>query len=445
VRIGALLCAIGAAVCLFMGLSTSPTTTVASATVAPAQLSAARRTPQIFAPELQRAAMRRAVQHAVAGVDACVTARDNAGTIANINSSEPKIPASTLKVLTALAVIDRLGASARIQTQVVAGPASGTYVLVGAGDPLLESPEFAAGRQTSPRFRNTPYTSLATLADRIIGAGVRKISVLGVDDHLGDSLRYLPDWKTSYGQEGNVGSLGALGVDMGFVSPTQQVPAADPALTAGQRLAELLTARHVTVGQVRRVAAPEDARTVAAVESPPMSAIVGEMVTASDDYTAEQLTRLLGNGSTARGTQAIHDDLSSLGIPMAGVAIHDGSGLARDDRVTCAALLAAIGLTQQSRFAAVNGALPIGGETGTLVIRFRDDPLQGRLRAKTGTLDNVTGLTGVVDDDSGLQFAFLASGNFSAQGGEDLSDAVARALANARTTRVDAAAIVPSP
>jgi D-alanyl-D-alanine carboxypeptidase/D-alanyl-D-alanine-endopeptidase (penicillin-binding protein 4) len=193
------------------------------------------------------------------------------------------------------------------------------------------------------------------------------------------------------------------------------------------------------------VAEPADPHVVATVVSPPVAAIVAEMVTSSDDYTAEQLTRLLGNGSTARGTQAIHDTLAALGVPLNGVVIDDGSGLARNDRVTCAALLAAIALTQQPRFAAVNRGLPIAGETGTLVIRFRDDALTGRLRAKTGTLDNVTGLTGVIDGDSGLQFAFLAAGNFSTQAGENLSDAVARALATARTTRVDAAALVPSP
>jgi D-alanyl-D-alanine carboxypeptidase/D-alanyl-D-alanine-endopeptidase (penicillin-binding protein 4) len=445
VRLGALLCAISAAVCLFFGLSSSPTTTVASATVAPVAESGARRTPHVFATELQHAAMRRAVQRAVNGVDACVTARDSAGPIANINASQPMIPASTLKVLTALAVIDRLGATRRINTGLVVGGAPGTYVLVGAGDPLLESPSFAAGRQTDPRFRNTAYTSLAALADRIAAAGVHKINVLGVDDHVADSVRYLPNWKISYGQEGNVGSLGALSVDSGFVSPTEQRPAADPAITAGQRLAELLVARHVTVGPVRRIRATDSARLVATVASPPMSAMVGEMVTASDDYTAEELTRLIGHGSTARGTQAIRDTLAALGVPMSGVAINDGSGLARDDRVTCAALLAAIALTQQPRFSTVNRALPIGGETGTLVIRFRDDALGGRLRAKTGTLDNVTGLTGVVDRDNGLQFAFLATGNFSTQGGDDLADAVARVLATARATPVDAAAIVPSP
>jgi D-alanyl-D-alanine carboxypeptidase/D-alanyl-D-alanine-endopeptidase (penicillin-binding protein 4) len=445
VKLGALFCALGAAVCLFFGLSSSATTSVATATVGPTAFAAARRTPNVFAAALQQVAMRRLVKEAINGVDACVSARDNAGTIANINSNAPMIPASTLKLLTAVAVIDRLDPAARIPTHFVLGSAPGTYVLVGAGDPLLASPPFAAARDSDPRFDDAPYTSLSTLADRIAAAGVKNISTLGVDDHAADSLRYLPDWKISYGQEGNVGALGALSVDSGFISPTEQRPAADPALTAGQRLAELLAARHVTVGQVRRVTAPMSPRVVATVVSAPLSAIVGEMVTASDDYTAEQLTRLLGNGSTARGTQAIRDALTALGLPMAGVAIHDGSGLARDDQVTCAALLAAVGLTQQSRFAAVDRALPIGGETGTLVARFRDDALGGRLRAKTGTLDNVTGLAGVVDRHAGLQFAFLGAGSFSNRGGDDLSDAVARALANARATRIDASAVVPSP
>ena len=120
-KFGALLCAIGAAVCLFFGLSTNATTSVATATVRPTAAAVARRTPHIFATELQHAAMRRAVERAVKGSDACVAARDNAGPVANINAEAAMIPASTLKLLTALAVIDRLGPTSRVQTRFVAG------------------------------------------------------------------------------------------------------------------------------------------------------------------------------------------------------------------------------------------------------------------------------------------------------------------------------------
>jgi len=62
-----------------------------------------------------------------------------------------------------------------------------------------------------------------------------------------------------------------------------------------------------------------------------------------------------------------------------GVALHDGSGLAPDNRVTCASLLGAIDLGAQPRFSAIIKGLAVAGESGTLLGRFtgtvRIDPL----------------------------------------------------------------------
>ncbi len=64
-----------------------------------------------------------------------------------------------------------------------------------------------------------------------------------VDDHVHETLRFLPGWKPVYTQEGDVGALGALAVDGGFDQPNDTVASADPALTTGARLATLLQAR----------------------------------------------------------------------------------------------------------------------------------------------------------------------------------------------------------
>ena len=86
------------------------------------------------------------------------------------------IPASTLKLLTSAAALAQLGADRRFTTEVRAGapPADGVVgelYLVGGGDPLLSTADFAAegGYMGQPRRS----TSIEALADKVSAAGVR--------------------------------------------------------------------------------------------------------------------------------------------------------------------------------------------------------------------------------------------------------------------------------
>ena len=167
------------------------------------------------------------------------------------------------------------------------------------------------------------------------------------------------------------------------------------------------------------------------------------MLTASNDETAELLTREVGRvradvGTTAAGTLEIPAVLPTLGVPVRGVVLHDGSGLAPDDRITCASLLGVVSLATQARFSPITQGLPVAGQSGTLAGRLVGTPLAGRLRAKTGHIDGVVGLAGFVDaatpaghpsrDDQLIRFAFLANGNFSTAAGETLQDQIAETI-----------------
>ena len=97
------------------------------------------------------------------------------------------------------------------------------------------------------------------------------------------------------------------------------------------------------------------------------------------------------------------------------------------------ALLAVVELGSKPKFAALNKGLPVAGKSGTLIGRFGGTALVGRLRAKTGHIDNVVGLAGVIDaapggTTPGARFAFVANGDFSTLGGESLQDQVAGAI-----------------
>jgi D-alanyl-D-alanine carboxypeptidase/D-alanyl-D-alanine-endopeptidase (penicillin-binding protein 4) len=153
------------------------------------------------------------------------------------------------------------------------------------------------------------------------------------------------------------------------------------------------------------------------------------MLSSSDNLTAEMLTKELGlqaskQGTTNAGVAAITAKLRELGVPLADGALHDGSGLDRGNRVTCGTLVAALTLAQRPEFATLYDGLPVAGRNGTLVGDFIGTPLEGNFRGKTGSLDGVTGLTGVFDLGRRIQFAFLDNGQFSEQQGEVIREGI---------------------
>ena len=286
----------------------------------------------------------------------------------------------------------------------------------------------------------------------IVRAGVRRIDgALVADDSRYDRVRAVPDWKPSEIAEGDVGALGALVVNGGHAS-NSNAPATDPALDTVRALADLLTARGVQIsGGVRDAEnpTPTGAHEIARVESPPLAAIVEQMLAASNNETAELLTREIsvavgGPGSTGTGTNAIRVVLAAQGVPVSGIQLHDGSGLAPDDRVTCGALLRVIELSARPEFGAIDRGLPVAARSGTLALRFAGTPLAGRLRAKTGHIDGVVGLAGVIDGGATPRFAFIANGSFSTDAGAQLQDTIATTI-GAYPDAPSAAELVPAP
>jgi serine-type D-Ala-D-Ala carboxypeptidase/endopeptidase (penicillin-binding protein 4) len=148
--------------------------------------------------------------------------------------------------------------------------------------------------------------------------------------------------------------------------------------------------------------------------------------------------------TTDLGTRLVVREMTALGVPTDGLVLHDGSGLAPDDRASCATMLKVIELAARPKFAAIDKGLPIAGETGTLVDRFVGSPLAGRLRAKTGSIGGVVGLVGVVDGAAGIRFAFVANGSFSTGAGAQLQAEVANAVGSVADVRAPPD-LVPAP
>ena len=407
----------------------------------------ARRLPGVLAAAQADARLQAALAPILASATptSCVRVEVGDRAIDRINGDIPLMPASTEKLLTATAVLDRIGADTKLTTSAVTvarnedGVIDGDLYLVGAGDPLLAT----SGYTSTFEETDQRYNDFAKLADAIKAAGVTAIhgNVLG-DESRFDTERYVPTWPGRYIRTGEIGPLGALTVNDGFtgLSRTPDVPTNDrqqgdaPATLAAETLISLLTARGVEVsGGASEAKAPDGATTVASLDSLSMADTVGEMLRSSDNTTAEILLKDLAahdgtTGSTVGGAKVVQDTLSGLGLPTRGSVTVDGSGLDLGNRVTCDLLVAA--LAHQGPSSTLAAALPVAGRTGTLRKRLRGTAAEGNVRAKTGTLNEVAALAGFAHATSGddLTFAVVINGTLATS--VALTDEVAVAVAD---------------
>ncbi len=218
---------------------------------------------------------------------------------------------------------------------------------------------------------------------------------------------------------------------------------ADPTAHFVAAFREMLESQGVTVtGRFERKAAPSSSEDVLTVESPPLATILADMNKASLNLFAEQVLRTLGaevkgQGTTEAGLMAVQDYLDGLGIGQEDVVLVNGSGLSRESRIAPSVLTAVlVDMARDPKTAPeFQASLAIGGTDGTLWSRLREDP--GRLRGKTGTLDDVVCLTGYLDGANGRRYAFAWLVNDTGgrqQAVRDAQDRLARQVFAAGTT-----------
>ncbi len=308
-------------------------------------------------------------------------------------------PASNEKLSVTYAALVELGPEYRFPTEVlgegrrVGHTWEGQLVVKGFGDPTLTTAD------------------LRRLAGILWRQGIRRVTggIVG-DASAFDSRTIAPGWLSSFaGIESP--PLSALVVDR---ATRNNRLVADPALAAAADFDRLLHARGISArSAVARPARP-GAVPIATIYSVPLSEILQFMDHWSDNFTAEMVLkeigyRALGLGTTSAGAAVTKRDLAADGIPVAGVRISDGSGLSRDDRVTArelTTLLVRIWNNPAMR-SVVWDSLAIPGQKGTLQHRLLDTPGHALLRAKTGTTDIASALSGYV----GTRFAFVSIEN----------------------------------
>jgi len=393
-----------------------------------------RRLPAVISRDLNVDEFVADVAEFVPGINdrSCVAVSVDGAGVGARNDEIAVIPASTQKIIVAATALEILGEDFTYSTDVVsAGPPvsgviDGDLVLVGGGDPVLSSDWYPTSNLERRPVFNT--TSLDTLADRVRDAGITEItgSVLGDGSRYDDEF-FAPGWGNG------VAGLEAGPYDAILVNDArvlgEERRADDPNSAAAREFTRLLRDRGIAVageGRSGSAASIDDPFEVAMIESAPLDAIVEEMLTNSDNNTAELLVKELGVATTdgavgtrRAGLDAMEALLVDWDIDTTMIVLSDGSGLSLENRLTCSALLSV--LQRSGPGDTIGAALPVAAESGTLSDVFVDHPVAGRLLGKTGTLNNppfnadppaVKALAGYVPVDGGgaVEYVLVLNG-----------------------------------
>lgn len=201
---------------------------------------------------------------------------------------------------------------------------------------------------------------------------------------------------------------------------TRAVPMGAPTRFAGAEFKALLAEAGVTVRGTLRLsgeAIPVGTR-LASVKSAPLGDIIAITNRESDNFLAESVYLLAGAAAFSRGSyeasQKAEERLwTRLKITRDEYESADGSGLSRKNLVTPHAMVTLLNSMKDND--AFVDSLAVSGRRGTLRFRLGDDGMAGRVKAKTGTLDGVTALSGYVTTSGGrtIVFSILANNHSS--------------------------------
>ena len=312
------------------------------------------------------------------------------------NGAREMIPASNQKLFVTAALLAELGARARLETRVYArgklggrgdSVVGGDLVLVGDGDPSFGTGRFA-------RANDQPATRVSQLARNVAAAGVKRVKgrILADDSIFDRERRAGPD----------LSPLSGLSFNNGYDGGDY---ARSPELVAAKGLKGALRKRGVRVnGQVGRAnlpAATLESEPLAAVASPTVAKLIEETNVPSNNFFAEMLLKRLAatsgrKGTRHRGNNKVETFAASVGTRVQSV---DGSGLSRKNRVSpehVGQLLVAMAKDEQNA-ATFRNSLPVAGREGTVADRMRGTAAEGNCATKTGTLSDVSALSGYCD------------------------------------------------
>ncbi len=189
----------------------------------------------------------------------------------------------------------------------------------------------------------------------------------------------------------------------------------DPTQYAAKVFRKNLAQAGVTIsGRVRRGRVPKMANLLVEHKSEPLSEIIRGLNKHSNNFIAEQILKTLGAelihppGTTEKGLQVIREYMKSLGYFPHQYVVLDGSGLSRGSRLSPEQIISILEdvYSDMSVYPEFIAALGVMGHDGSVKERMQNNKEAGKVRVKTGTLNNVSALSGYFQSRDGERFAF---------------------------------------
>ena len=323
-----------------------------------------------------------------------VSVQLNGALIYSHTDREKRVPASNQKLLMSMPLLDELSPGYRIATlaSIPQGSRDGSVVtgdlwLLGRGDPTVtDGGSYARSLYMEP-------TRLGTLARRIKAAGIRRITgrVFGSTGYFSHDW-YAEGWKPDFPTE-EVAMPTALTFDGNRAGDTH---IADPERRAAQGLMKRLRKVGVRVdGPAAQGDAPPDLQVLSRIKSRPLKALLTHTNRRSSNFFAEVLGKRLGvetygkPGTIAKGAQAIRAFAARHGVKL---QAYDSSGLSYSNRVSPRGVASLLSAVESEPWAGALRKTLAKGNQGTLEDRLG----KVRLRAKTGSLERISSLSGWV-------------------------------------------------
>ena len=167
-------------------------------------------------------------------------------------------------------------------------------------------------------------------------------------------------------------------------------------------------------GKVKIGLVPQGAALVLDHESRPLGQILRGLNKFSNNFVAEQILKTLGAqfigepGTTENGVLLLQEYMQELGYTPDQYRMVDGSGLSKTNLVTPDQVIALLedAHSDLSIFPEFISALGVMGLDGSVINRMGKNKEAQKIRVKTGTLNNVSALSGYFQSQDGERFAF---------------------------------------
>ncbi|MEM1290077.1 MAG: D-alanyl-D-alanine carboxypeptidase/D-alanyl-D-alanine-endopeptidase [Cyanobacteria bacterium P01_H01_bin.162] len=376
------------------------------------------------------------------------------------------VPASTLKLVTTAAVLTELGPDYRIRTAVlgmVDGAGRATLQVVGRGDPSFDQSDLAdlasqvselnvrqvdilygddrafAGEAVNPNWEwedvqagyGAPVNALI-LEENEIGLSLHPQAVgqplqvvwdvpsQGAGWTIENTTRTVAPGESEFVSVGRDLSQPVLRVAGQLVAGAAPEPVAiaepNPGPAFLNALQTALSDQGIEVQQIRLGPPPSTQNwgVLAVVQSPSLAELLIPTNQNSNNLYAEALLKMLGRrrnpsaeDATAGGIAIALNRLQMLGLDPADVVMVDGSGLARKNLITPAALVDVLQIMARSPQADVfRESLAVAGQSGTLRHRWLDTPVEGQLSGKSGAISRNFALAGYLQPERYSPVAF---------------------------------------